>query len=100
MVGVARATVDYMSCSPANIISSGSPNVFVNGKPVARIGDPTPGHPGGSPSAMLTGNTSKVFANNIAVCVLGSKNTPHGSGPHGPTPPMVVTASSDVFIGN
>lgn len=100
MTGVARATVDYMTCSSANIISAGSPNVFVNGKPVARIGDPTPGHPGGSASVMITGNTSNVFANGVAICILGSENGPHGGGPHGPIPPTVATASSDVFIGS
>lgn len=99
MPGVARAKKDYMTCSSANIISAGSPNVFVNGKPVARIGDPTPGHPGGSPSSMATGNGNNVFANGKLICIKGSKNNPHGRSPHGPTPPTVAVASTDVFIG-
>lgn len=99
MPAVARATQDYMTCSSANIISSGSPTVFVNGKPVARIGDPTPGHPGGSPSSMVSGNGNNVYANGILICVVGSQNAGHGGGPHGGTNPKIAVGSGDVYIG-
>ena len=99
MPGVARATVDHITCSTLNVISAGSPDVFVNNNPVARIDDPTPGHPGGGPSSMKTGNGNNVYANGILICIQGSENHPHGGDPHGPTPPTVATASNNVFIG-
>lgn len=100
MTAVARATIDWMTCSTANIIATGSPTVFVNGKPVAYVTSTTPGHPGGSPSTMITGNPSNVFANGKSICIVGSQNAGHGGGAHGGTNPKVAApCSPDVFIG-
>lgn len=88
---------DRLSCHPANVISSGSPNVFFNNIAVGRIGDPTPGHPGGSPSTMKTGNGSSVYANNKSICIIGSIDNAHGGGPH--VAATVTVGSPDVFIG-
>lgn len=99
MPGVARATQDRMTCSSANKVTSGSPTVFVNNKPVARLGDPTPGHPGGSPSTMVTGNSKNVFANNKSICIVGSRNAGHGGGAHSGSNPKIQVGSPNVFIG-
>jgi uncharacterized Zn-binding protein involved in type VI secretion len=89
---------DPLSCHPANVIVAGSPSVFFNGIPVARIGDATPGHPGGVPGAMITGNPSNVYANGIPICIIGSIDSPHGSGPH--IAAVVTSGSPTVFIGS
>lgn len=96
MPGVARVG-DKLDCNPLNVISAGSPTVFVNGIAVGRVGDPTPGHPGGSPAVMLTGNTSSVFADGISICIVGSIDATHGSGPHKAA--KVAVGSTDVSIG-
>jgi uncharacterized Zn-binding protein involved in type VI secretion len=64
-------------CDSTTIIESGSPNVFVNGLAVARIGDPTPIHlePGGAGCvphvAVITEGSSSVFVNGLAVARVG-----------------------------
>lgn len=54
----------------------GSPDVFVENKPVVRIGDAIAGHGRGPHAApvMATGSGT-VFANNIAVCREGDVAT-------------------------
>ena len=55
-------------------ISEGSDSVFANGLPVARIGDSNTIHC--TPMQMASGS-EKVFANAIGVCRVGDINTPH-----------------------
>ena len=64
MPGVLRKSVDVAG----SIIEVGSPNVFVNNKPVVRIGDAIRAH-GNSPhtKAVLATGSSNVFANKIPV---------------------------------
>ena len=68
MPGAARAGVD----SAGGTISAGSPDVIVNGSPIARIGDPVAGH-GDSPHASpsMSAGSGDVIANGIGVCRAG-----------------------------
>lgn len=65
MAGVSRALYD----SAGGQILAGSPNVFVNGLPVARIGDGVQGHGLGEHAGptMMAGSPN-VFVNGIALC--------------------------------
>lgn len=65
MKKILRANVD----TAGGVITSGSPNVFINGEPVVRIGDLVAYH-GNSPhnNAVMIEGSSNVFVNNIAVC--------------------------------
>jgi uncharacterized Zn-binding protein involved in type VI secretion len=57
-------------------IATGSPNVFVNGLPMARNGDATTGHGCWTPNKLIQG-ASTVFANNIPISYVGHKNAVH-----------------------
>jgi uncharacterized Zn-binding protein involved in type VI secretion len=97
MAGIARVG-DGISCDPTNnVIASGSPNVFVNGKAAARKGDPTTAHPHGSAATILGGNSKHVYINGIEAAIIGDLDSPHGSGSH--VNAVIVGGSSDVKIG-
>jgi len=87
MPGVARDAGRDIAGGP---IIQGSPNVFVNNKPVARVGDRVAPHgdPPHSSPVMATGSPN-VFTNNIKTCKAGDIATCGH-----PT-----SGSSDVFIG-
>lgn len=70
-------------------IIGGSPTVFANNKPVARVGDPVAGHGRGAhrgPSMAV--GSSNVFTNNIATCRAGDTATCGHP----------ASGSSDVFV--
>jgi uncharacterized Zn-binding protein involved in type VI secretion len=57
-------------------IIQGSSNVFVNGKPVARVGDRIAGHGRGPHSSpVMAQGSSNVFTNGIATCRAGDVAT-------------------------
>ena len=57
-------------------IIQGSPNVFANNKPVARVGDAVAGH-GRGPHAgpVMAAGSGNVFTNNIPTCRAGDPAT-------------------------
>jgi len=68
MPGIARAGAD----AAGGTIAAGSGNVFVNGSPAARIGDPVSGHgrrPHNSPT--MAAGSGSVLVNDIGVCRAG-----------------------------
>lgn len=68
-------------------IANGSPDVFINGKPVARVGDKDTHKP---PETKIEGSSS-VFVNGKPVVRVGDKDTHQ--------PPHVITSGSpDVFV--
>ncbi len=86
MPGIAR---DAGQDVAGGAIIAGSPNVFANNKPVARVGDAVAGHGRGSHRGpTMAAGSSNVFTNNIATCREGDPATcGHPS-----------TGSSDVFV--
>lgn len=68
MPGVVRKNSD----SAGGTIVQGSPNVYANNKPVARIGDAVAGH-GKAPHSgpVMAQASSNVFANNIKISRAG-----------------------------
>jgi uncharacterized Zn-binding protein involved in type VI secretion len=89
---------DSMECGDP--IVQGSQNVFVNGIPIARVGDQTGGHASWVPNAMAEGS-STVFANNIPICRVGDRHIGHASpspSPFHQTP--LVTGSPNVTSGD
>lgn len=88
MPGVARdAGVD----SAGGAIIAGSPDVYTNGAPTARIGDAVAGH-GTGPHAgpVMAAGSGNVFANSISVSRAGDPATCGD----------VATGSGDVFAGD
>jgi len=85
-------------------VGSGSSDVFVNGVPMARIGDFTTGHtsPGHGfyPGVPIIGGAGSVFANNLPVAAKGDKHAVHCDPPH-PSPDChdgtLIEGSPDVF---
>lgn len=65
---------DPFTCG--DFIAAGSPNVFVNGIPFARLHDATTGHGCWNPNMLIEAARS-VFANNIPVCYIGHHNQVH-----------------------
>jgi len=57
-------------------IAQGSPNVFVNEIPFARLHDATTGHTCWNANKLVTA-ASTVFANSIPVCYIGHLNQVH-----------------------
>lgn len=80
-----------------DIIAGGSPTVFINGLPAARIGDPTQGHPCGPPTVLATGSSS-VFCDGLGMCSVGDSIVPHGTCDDPPHTGVIASGSSDVFI--
>ena len=72
MPGAARQGQD----SAGGTIAAGSPDVIVNGSPVARIGDAVSGH-GDPPHAgpTMAAGSGSVFANGIGVSRAGDSAT-------------------------
>lgn len=86
MPGIARDSGQDVA---GGAIVSGSPNVFANNKPVARIGDAVAGH-GRGPHAgpVMAAGSGNVFTNNIPTSRAGDPATcGHPS-----------TGSGDVFV--
>ena len=78
---------------PRNSIE-GSPNVFVNGSPVNRVGDAWAIHCNSSPSchdAVSSSGSGTVFINNAAACRIGDDISCGSS---------VAQGSPDVFVGD
>ena len=72
MPGVSRQGVDIAG----GTIAAGSSNVFVNGSPIARLGDAVAGHGRGSHrSPTMAGSSSTVYANGILICREGDPAT-------------------------
>lgn len=85
---VARAS-DSHACPQkghsVNTISSGSDDVFINGLPVARVGDST------SCGATIVTGSSTVFINGKPAALFGSA-TSHGG--------VIISGSGNVLIGD
>lgn len=80
------------SCSPTNLIT-GSPNVFVNNKPVGRKGDKYSSHgciSHSSHSDIISDGSSTVKVNNLPIARVGDKVSIGGS---------VATGSPNVKAG-
>ena len=87
MPGIARDSGQDVA---GGVIIEGSPNVFANNKPVARIGDKVQGHPPGGVHAapVMAEGSLNVITNFIPTCRAGDQATcGHPS-----------TGSSDVFV--
>lgn len=83
------------SCFPPNPVIKGSPDVFVNDKPAARVGDKLQPHccpmpPYCHPSTITTG-AKTVFCNNIPLARVTSEND---------CPQIMMTGSHNVFVGD
>lgn len=87
---------DAFSCG--DHVAAGSPNVYVNGLPVTRLGDATTGHGCYSANQLVQGNKSKVFANGIPISHIGNSNATHccGDSCHSGT---LSICSTNVFVG-
>lgn len=69
MPGIAR---DAGTDVAGGAIVKGSPNVFANNKPVARVGDAVAGHGRGSHrSPVMSSGSGNVLTNNIPTCRAG-----------------------------
>ena len=72
MAAILRKNLDYAG----GLITGGSPNVFVNGAGVVRVGDPIAPHgEGAHASAVMASGSSTFFCNGIAVCRVGDRAT-------------------------
>jgi uncharacterized Zn-binding protein involved in type VI secretion len=84
--GVVRTGIDTAGGTELG----GSPNVFVNGAPAVRVGDPVSGHgPGPHSSPVMASGSSSVIVNGIPVCRTGDAATCGHA----------ATGSPDVFAG-
>ena len=78
-------------------IATGSPDVFINNKPVARVGDVSTVHlqPGGKHcvphTSTITVGSGTVFVNNQPVAYVGSALSACTT---------IASGSPDVFVGN
>ena len=79
-------------CFPSRENTEGSPNVFVNGKPVHRVGDSWATHCCGIPchSGVASSGSSTVFVNGKPICRIGD-NVSCGS--------KMAEGSPNVFVG-
>lgn len=84
-------------CFPPRANFSGSPNVFVNGRPVHRVGDSWDIHtcthdnvPHGSHGGVQASGSSKVFVNGRAIARIGD-SVSCGS--------LCATGSNNVYAG-
>ena len=87
-----------------DVIASGSPDVFVNNIPIARLTDMTTGHPGPPPHGfyppvpIITGS-GLFFANNLPVARLTDVHLVHCD-PHPDCHDApIAVGSGDVFCG-
>lgn len=81
---ILRATVDITG----GLNLTGSPNVFINGKPVVRVGDQVAVYGTHGTGIMATGSGT-VFINGLAVCRVGDTSTNGGT--------AVLGAAATVF---
>lgn len=84
-----------------DVIQTASGNVFVNGVPVARMGDTTTGH--GPPpcwwgSTVITTGSGSVFVNGLPIARMSDKHAVHCCGPtcHDA---VINVGSGNVFSG-
>jgi len=75
----------------------GSGNVFVNGIPFSRLGDPTTGHGCWSPANVNIGSPN-VFANSIKVSRVGDTHTVHCCPHRGCHDGVFTSGSGDVYV--
>mgnify|MGYP006267116867 CR=1 FL=1 len=85
-LGVLRATEDICG----GLILTGSPNVFINGFPVVRVGDQVASYGRIGPGVMVTGSPF-FFVNGLPVCRVGDVSTNGGVGTQGGLPFTVFT---------
>lgn len=81
--------------------AQGSGNVFINGLPVARLGDLSTGHsipPCFWPPAPIIEGSGLVFVNGLPIARMGDKRAVHCCGPscHGA---VIAQGSGNVFSG-
>lgn len=70
--GATRKSVD----SAGGVLIQGSPNVYVNGSPLVRIGDAVQGHgPGVHAGPVMATGSGDVFCNGIGACREGDTAT-------------------------
>lgn len=69
---------DALACTDR--VAAGSGTVFANGLGVARMNDPTTGHPSYSPTQM-TEASSSVKAEGRGICRVGDRHAGHTGGP-------------------
>lgn len=94
MPAIARVG-DSISCG--DHIAKGSPDVFINNMPAARLDDKTTGHGPFAATVILEACSETVFINDMKVAVLGnSKIQRHCVGPSCHDG-VVSVASADVF---
>jgi uncharacterized Zn-binding protein involved in type VI secretion len=86
LLGVLRATQDLCGGE----ILTGSPNVFINGFPVVRVGDLVGAWDHQGEGVMATGS-SYFFVNGLPVCRVGDTSTNGGVGTEGDKPFNVFT---------
>jgi uncharacterized Zn-binding protein involved in type VI secretion len=94
MPGVARVGDPF---TDGDHVATGSPDVFINNIPAARIGDATTGHPGpdGEPNFIdLPPWNHEVYINGIMVATYGCRNIPH------PRHVGVLYGVGDVYAGS
>jgi uncharacterized Zn-binding protein involved in type VI secretion len=106
MPGVSRQGADIAG----GTIAAGSSNVFVNGSPIARLGDAVAGHGRGSHSSpTMAGSSSTVYANGILICregdaatcghpATGSGNVFSGTFASFVVPPVVIAPATQAAI--
>lgn len=87
MRGILRATIDITG----GLNLTGSPNVFINGYPVVRVGDLVAGYSHHGSGVMATGSPT-FFVNGIPVCRVGDTSTNGGVGRQGSLPFNVFTS--------
>lgn len=94
MPGVARLA-DTFACG--DHVGEGSPTVFVNGLPIARLTDVTTGHDCFPPETIIQGS-STVFSENLAVARQGDLGSGHICG-HSFHQTALSQVSDDTFSG-
>jgi uncharacterized Zn-binding protein involved in type VI secretion len=76
MGSIARVgdTTSGHDCHPPQTLVSGSSNVFVNGKPACRQGDPVSSHTCGNNthSGVVAGGSGTIKINGIPAAIIGS----------------------------
>ena len=90
MPGAARATLDKVV--GGGLILSGSPNVFIDGMPAVRVGDPVAPHRSSPPhtnSPKIAQGSPTVFCNGLPLSRLGDMAN---------CKDIITGGSNDVFI--
>lgn len=82
---------DSFTCG--DVVKDGSPDVFCNGIPVARLADGTFGH-GCWPPTIIKEGSGTVFCNGLPVARIGDANVPHTC------PPIPETHSGTISTGS